>query len=83
LSYDGKDIVMCADALRAATAGAASRKLSTRLSKGEKRNRKRMAEVGAVYDVVPSPRTPADIITTLGAPPPTDRAPGPLLGASG
>jgi len=79
LSYDGKGIVMRADALRTATAAAAaSRKLSTRLSKGEKRNRKRMAEVGAVYDVVPSPRTPADIITTPGTPPPTNRAPRPL-----
>ena len=29
------------------------RKLSTRLSKGEKRNRKRLAEVGAVYDADP------------------------------
>ncbi len=79
LSYDGKGIVMRADALRAATAKAAtSQKLSTRLSKGEKRNRKRMAEVGAVYDVVPSPRTPADIITAPGAPPPTGRALRPL-----
>jgi hypothetical protein len=70
LTYDGKGVVMRADALRAATAKAAtSQKLSTRLSKGEKRNRKRMAEVGAVYDVVPSPRTPSDIITNPGADP--------------
>src|SRR5215469_480837 len=53
------------DALRAATAQAAVRsttKLATRLSKGEKRNRKRMAEVGGVYDVEPVPRTPDDIL---------------------
>ncbi|EQD30517.1 hypothetical protein B1B_18363, partial [mine drainage metagenome] len=34
----------------------------TRLSKGEKRNRKRMAEVGAVYDVTPVPRSPHDVM---------------------
>ena len=53
------------DALRpaAATAAAsATTKLSTRQSKGEKRNRKRLAEVGAVYDVDPVVRTPADIL---------------------
>ena len=53
------------DALRPATAKAAANtnlKLATRLSKGEKRNRKRMAEVGAVYDITPVPRCPADIL---------------------
>ena len=65
LSADGKGIVMRPDALRPATATAAASattKLSTRLSKGEKRNRKRLAEVGAVYDVDPVVRTPADIL---------------------
>lgn len=64
LQVDGKGIVMRADALRPATAKAAakqSHKLSTRLSKGEKRNRKRLAELGAVYDATPLPRTAADI----------------------
>ena len=46
----------------AAAAGKATPKLATRLSKGEKRNRKRMAEVGTVYDASPAPRTPADIL---------------------
>ncbi len=77
LSCDGKGIVMRADALRPATAKAAATttpKLATRLSKGEKRNRKRMAEVGAVYDAVPAARTPADILPAAdGAEP----APGP------
>jgi hypothetical protein len=41
---------------------ATSRKLSGRLSRGEKRDRKRMAEVGAVYDLTPAPRTIADIL---------------------
>lgn len=65
ISYDGKGVVMRPDALRAATAQAAARstsKLATRLSKGEKRSRKRMAEVGAVYDAEPVPRTPDDIL---------------------
>ena len=79
LSCDGKGIVMRTDALRPATATAAAKatpKLATRLSKGEKRNRKRMAEVGTVYDAVPAVRTPADILpaaTTTDAEP----APGP------
>jgi hypothetical protein len=78
------------EALRAATARAArSRTQSTRLSKGEKRDRKRMAEVAAVYDLTPSPRTAGDIITTgtggsseaatatTGSPPQPQPQPGP------
>ena len=69
LSADGKGVVMRPDALRAVTARSArSRKLSTRLSKGEKRDRKRMAEVAAVYDLAAHPRSPGDIIT-IGDPP--------------
>ncbi len=67
ISVDGKGIVMRPEALRAATATAAAKattKLETRLSKGEKRNRKRMAEVGAVYTAVPVPRTAADVLAT-------------------
>jgi hypothetical protein len=72
LSADGKGVVMRPEALRAATARAArSRKLSTRLSRGEKRDRKRMAEVAAVYDLTPYRRAPADIITL-----PTRTGPG-------
>ncbi len=65
LSADGKGIVMRAEALRQATAKAAARaspKLKTRLSKGEKANRKRIAEVGAVYEVALAPRTPAEVL---------------------
>jgi hypothetical protein len=63
LSFDGKGVVMRPEGLREATAKtAASRKLSGRLSKGEKRHRKRMAEVAAVYDLTPVPRTVADIL---------------------
>lgn len=64
LQVDGKGIVMRPDALRPPTAKAAAKarhKLTTRLSKGEKRNRKRMAELGAVYDTTPVTRSSADI----------------------
>jgi hypothetical protein len=54
ISLDGKGIVMRQEALREATKKAAEdeeHKLKTRLSKGEKRNRKRMAAVATVYDI--------------------------------
>lgn len=65
LTCDGKGIVMRPDALRKATRRAAEQattKLQTRLSKGEKRNRKRMAEVGAVYDCTPVVRSARDVL---------------------
>ncbi|MDQ6614913.1 MAG: ISKra4 family transposase [Actinomycetota bacterium] len=65
LSCDGKGIVMRPDSLRPATekaAATATSKLDRRLSKGEKRYRKRLAEVGAVYDITPVVRTPGDIM---------------------
>src|SRR5664279_2939970 len=46
----------------AAAAAKTRPKLTTRLSKGEKRNRKRMAEVGTVVDATAAPRTSADIL---------------------
>ena len=67
ISCDGKGVVMRAGALRPATAQAAQRaspKLKTRLSRGEKRNRKRIAEVGAVYDATPAARTAADVLAS-------------------
>ena len=73
LQADGKGIVMREEGLRPATAraaAAAKRKVAARLSPGEKNSRKRMAEIAAVTDVIPAPRTPADII----APPGRDRA---------
>jgi hypothetical protein len=69
VSVDGKGIVMRPGALRPATASAAQKattKLETRLSKGEKPNRKRMAEVGAVYTVVPVPRHADDVLGSAG-----------------
>ena len=67
LTFDGKGIVMLPGALRPATAkaaAAAQNKLATRLSPGEKKGRKRMAELACVYDAVPVPRAPEDIIST-------------------
>ena len=67
ISADGKGIRMRPDALRPATAKAAqetSPKLKTRLSRGEKTNRKRLAEVGAVYEIKPAPRTPEDVLAS-------------------
>ena len=65
ISADGKGIVMRPDSLRAATrrnAQSSAHKLKTRLSKGEKRDRKRMAELAVVYDCTPVPRTATDIL---------------------
>ncbi len=79
LQFDGKGIVMRPEALRPATARAAAAaepKLATRLSPGEKHGRKRMAELAAVHDAVPAPRTAADIITPPASDPPP-RNPGP------
>jgi hypothetical protein len=65
LSTDGKGIVMRHEDLREATRLAAEKKvnkLETRLAPGEKNNRKRMAQVAAVYSVVPWPRTAAEVV---------------------
>ncbi len=65
LQVDGKGVVMRPEALRPATAKAADQttgKLGSRLSKGEKRYRKRIAEIGAVHDATPAIRTPADVL---------------------
>jgi hypothetical protein len=54
--------------LRPATQKAAentARKLSSRVCKGEKRNRKRMAEVATVYTVARWERTPMDVVQSL------------------
>jgi hypothetical protein len=69
LSADCKGIVMRPRALRAAaTAKAAARlgKMRTRLSAGEKPNRKRMAALVTVYDAEPAKRRPHDVIAPPG-----------------
>lgn len=72
LSADGKGIVMRPEALREETRRAAAKKAAaggagggpfqTLLAGGEKNGRKRMATVGAVYDLAPMPREPGDVI---------------------
>jgi len=67
ISADGKGVVMRHEDLRPSTQRAAreaEQKLRTRLSKGEKSARKRMAEVAAVYTVVPVPRSPAEVMAS-------------------
>lgn len=71
LTFDGAGVVMRRGDLRPATRKAAEKKESDprwprkRLSKGEKKNRKRMAEVAAVYDIAPFPRETDDIVHDL------------------
>ena len=80
MSFDGKGIVMRPGALRPGTARAAASarsKLASRLSPGEKHGRRRMAELAVVYDAVPAPRRPADIITPPQGGRDRPRAPGP------
>ena len=81
LSADGKGIVMRADALRTRAparprAGPAPK---PRLSGEAQQNRRRMAEIGAVYDAKPAPRTPADILASA-APEGHEPAPGSVAG---
>jgi hypothetical protein len=70
LQADGKGIVMLPGSLRPGTAAQAAKtspRLATRLSPGEKHGRKRMAEIVAVYDLDPVPRTADDIIPATRA----------------
>lgn len=67
LSADCKGIVMRPGALRAATAKAAARlgKMRTRLTAGEKPNRKRMAALVTVYDAEPTKRVAVKALEVL------------------
>ena len=64
LTFDGKGIVMRPDGLRECTKKKVqkNKKLKTRLSQGEKKDRKRMAQVAAVYTVQPHIRTAESIM---------------------
>ena len=65
VTTDAKGVVMRHEGLREETRKAAEEdrhKLSRRLSPGEKRNRKRMAQVAAVYTIAPFLRTPEDVV---------------------
>ena len=66
LSVDGKGVVMRSQDLREQTRKAAKarkHKMGARLSKGEKRNAKRMATVAAVYTIAPFVRKPEELVT--------------------
>jgi hypothetical protein len=64
LTFDWKGIVMRPDSLRECTKKKAktSQKLHSRLSAGEKKDRKRMAQVGSVYTVLPHYRSAESIM---------------------
>lgn len=71
LSFDGKGVAMRHDDLREATRKAAEatpRTLHSRLAKGEKPNRKRMAQVAAIYSLPLWRRTIADVLHGLHDP---------------
>ena len=68
LTFDGKGVPMRPADLRPATQAATAkrhRKLTTRLTKGEKRHVKRIAQVAAVYTIAPFVRTAEDLIREL------------------
>jgi hypothetical protein len=72
LTFDGKGVVMRREGLRPQTRKAADtteKKLKSRLSPGEKRNRKRMAQVAAVYAVSPWERTTDQVLKVPGCGP--------------
>ena len=80
LSSDGKGIVVRVEDLRPATRQARLAKkprLKTRLTKGEKKYRKRMAMVTTVYTVAPHVRSADDILADLthASPPEKRRRP--------
>lgn len=71
LTFDAAGIVVRTEDLRPATRRAAEKRATEerwppkRLSKGEKRNRKRMAQVAVVYGVEPFVREPEDVVREL------------------
>lgn len=70
LTTDGKGVVMRSEGLREQTRIAAvqeKHKLDKRLSRGEKRNRKRMAQVASVYTVAPIVRTAEEVVGELSS----------------
>jgi hypothetical protein len=84
LTSDAKGIVVRPEDLRKATRRAAARqrrKLQKRLTRGEKRNRKRMAQVAATYVIEPFVRDAEDVLreyrpvreVTQRRPKPTDK----------
>ena len=70
ITADGKGVVLHEKDLREQTRKAAEKrrqKMDKRLSKGEKKNAKRMATVAAVYTTSPFERTPEDLLSEGGS----------------
>jgi len=66
ISVDGKGVTMRTQDLREQTRKAAetrAHKMGARLSKGEKKNAKRMATVAAVYTIAPFVRMPEELVS--------------------
>ncbi len=90
LTFDQKGVVLRKEDLTEATRKASEsscHKMDTRLSQGEKRGRKRMATVAAVYTVAPYLRTAQEIVAGLrhvrdGTPKPRPRPEGKRVWAS-
>ncbi|MCG2775752.1 MAG: ISKra4 family transposase, partial [Desulfobacterales bacterium] len=73
ISVDGKGVTMRTQDLREQTRKAAEarvHKMGTRLSKGEKKNAKRMATVAAIYTIAPFVRTPEELVGDSSSPRP-------------
>ena len=80
ISVDGKGVTMRTQDLREHTRKAAevrAHKMGTRLSKGEKKNSKRMATVAAVYTIAPFVRTAEDLVGNSSYPHPGPPRPRP------
>ena len=80
LTTDAKGIIVRKEDLRPATrkaAAASTHKLKTRLSKGEKKYRKRMATVASVYTVAPYVRDADRVLAEVMRNGPSERPPRP------
>ncbi len=80
ISVDGKGVTMRTQDLREQTRKAAevrAHKMGTRLSKGEKKNSKRMATVAAVYTIAPFVRTAEELVGNSSSPHPGPPRPRP------
>ena len=80
ISVDGKGVTMRTQDLREQTRKAAearAHKMGTRLSKGEKKNAKRMATVAAIYTIAPFVRTPEELVGDNSSPRPGPPRPRP------
>jgi hypothetical protein len=70
ISGDGKGVAMLPEARRRRTKAPEQRvrTFEKRAGTGEKKGCKRMAETGAVFDVLPEPRTPEQVMRPHGGP---------------